>query len=178
MRFDFGVDALDAFLILALDLHRDPARATCTMTFRAGSTWPAGVLSSTSPTDRDLRAVFLAQTHDDGIFVAFGAEHRRLRAGEVGANRVGDAGHREAEHGRLVAIDAHGNLRPSFFTTDARVGNAGRRVEQRLDVLRELLRDVELVAADFDGEPAAVATLDRRRACRAAAVRQTAARGR
>ena len=110
-----------------------------TITFLAGSTWPLGVLSSTSPTDGDLVAVFLAQADDDRVLVAGFAEHRGLRAGDVGADGVGHTGHGHAEQRRLVAIDAHGDLGPAFFPPHARVGDARRGVEQRLDVLGEPL---------------------------------------
>ena len=66
---------------------------------------------------------------------------------------------RQAEDGGLVAIDAHGDFGTALFAADARVGDARRRVEQRLDVLRQTLRDVEIVAADLDREAAAVAAL-------------------
>ena len=123
-----------------------------TMTFLAGSTWPAGVLSSTSPTSSTLLAILLAQADDDRVLVAGFAEQRGLRAGDVGADRVGHAGHRQAEQGRLVAIDADGEFRPALVAADARVGDAGRRVQHRLDVLREALRVVEIVAADLERE--------------------------
>ena len=105
-----------------------PVSRSMIMMFLAGSTWPLGVLSSTSPTSAISSRSSCAQPDDDRVFVARFAEHRGLRAGDVGADGVGHAGHGEAEHGGLVAIDADGELGPAFFTLQPRIGDAGRRL--------------------------------------------------
>ena len=132
--------------------------------FLAGRTCPCGVLSSTSPTEAISVRSSCRRRTTIGILVAGLAEHRRLRAGQVRANGVGDAGDGHAEDGRLVAIDANGDFRTALFAADPRVGDAGRRVEQRLHVLREALGHVEVVAADLDGEAAAIALVAARHA--------------
>ena len=56
-----------------------------------------------------------------------------------------------------LTVDADGQLRTALFALQARVGNAGRGVEHRLQILRDLLRGLEIVAEDFDRQAAVAA---------------------
>jgi hypothetical protein len=70
---------------------------------------------------------------------------------------LADAGHGQAEERRLVAIDAHRQFGAAFLLLQSRVGNARRRVEQGLQVLRYLRRGLEIVAEDLDRQAAVAA---------------------
>ena len=86
------------------------------------------MLTSTSLTSDDLLAVFLAQPDDDRILVAALAEQRRLRAGDVRADRVGDRAWCQAEQRGLRPVDLDRQLRPPFVAAEPRIGDARRVV--------------------------------------------------
>ena len=103
--------------------------------FLACSTRPCGRRNQDVVDRVDAVAVLLAQPDDDGELLAALAEHGRLRAADVRADRAGHARDGQAEQGSLRAIDADGQLRPAFFAADLRVGDARRLLEQ-LDARR------------------------------------------
>ena len=87
-------------------------------------TVPCDVLDHDVADVADLLPLVFAEAHDDRVFVAGLAEHRRLRAGDVGADGVRDARRGDAEQRRLRAVDPHRQLGPRVVLAEARIGDA------------------------------------------------------
>src|SRR4029078_7674621 len=67
---------------------------------------------------------------------------------------VAPAGARHAEYCGLRSINANGNLRTAFLTADADVGDSRRVFHHHAGILRETARVVEVMAANFQLQPA------------------------
>ena len=152
--FRFGADEVDALLVLPLNLRRpdgvvDAHQVSCRHhdAARRADEHVVDVV--------DVLALVFAQADDDRVFLPGLAEQRRLRAGDVGANRVRQRRGADAEQRGLGPVDADRQLRPSFVAAEARIGDARRVVEQLLEALRQVLRLVEIFAANLEREPAA-----------------------
>ena len=140
---------MHAFLVLPFDRHRAGLAVDDHHVLRRHRLARGGVKQHVADFGH-LFAVFLAEAHDDGVFVAGVAEHRGLGAGDVGANGVSDTGDRQAQQGGLVAVNAHGQFRTAFFTLQAGVGHAGRGVEHGLEVLGNSLGLLEVVSENLN----------------------------
>jgi hypothetical protein len=127
---------------------------------RACITWPPGRRDEDVVHVADLLPVFLAQPHDDRVLEPALAEERGLGAGDVGANRRGDLRDAEAEQGRLLRVDAHGQLGPAFFAPDLHVGHARRVLHHLARVERHASRVGQIEAADLQGQAAVAAAAE------------------
>ncbi len=154
--FGLGADRDDALLILPLDLHRTGLALDRHQVLRrhhlALRRAHQHVLHVA-----DLLALVLAQADDDRVLVA---RSRGYIAACVPATLVRivfampvTVRPSSAALARSTCTASSGR---AFVAADARVGDARRAVHQVLGVLREPPRVGEILAADFEREPAAV----------------------
>ena len=136
-------------------------------------TWPCARAEQDVVDVFDAAAVLFAQPDDDRVFVAGLAEERRLRAADARADRVGDAGHRQAEQRRLRPVDLDRELRAA--RRRGRRGRCGSRATRSMTAFAPCATRCEtgqVVALNLERD---AASRRRRRGGSAAGCRRTRA---